>query len=95
MASYAEDRERQRRGEILFKDKRVKDGWVLNLVKQNEDILSTSLYDSSGKLLENKAFLTQNDAEVDKLREYVALFEEDPEKNYSKMSRITIERLGL
>lgn len=90
MASYAEDRERQRRGEILFKDKRVKDGWVLNLVKQNEDILSTSLYDSSGKMLENKTFLTQKDEDIEKLKEYVKLFEENPEENYLRMSRITL-----
>ncbi len=90
MASYAEDRERQRRGEILFKDKRIKDGWVLNLVKQNEDILSTSLYDASGKMLENKTFLTQKDEDIAKLKEYVTLFEENPEANYPRMSRITL-----
>jgi hypothetical protein len=92
MSSYAEDRERQRRGEILFKDKRVKDGWVLNMVKQNEDILSTSLYDASGKMLENKTFLTQVDDDIEKFREYVKLFEENPEQNYTKMSRITLIR---
>ena len=90
MASYAEDKARQNRGEILFKDKRVKDGWVLNLVKQNEDILSTSLYNSAGKMLENKTFLTQKDEDIAKLKEYVALFEEDPELNYGKMSKIIL-----
>lgn len=95
MASYKEDKERQKQGIPLFKDKKTKDGWVLNLVKQNEEILSTSVYDPSGKLMENKAFLTQDDSEVAKLREYVALFEEDPAKNFSKMTRITLERLGL
>lgn len=90
MSSYAEDRERQRRGEILFKDKRVKDGWVLNLVKQNEDILSTSLYNSAGKMLESKTFLTQKEEDIQKLKEYVTLFEEDPELNYGKMSKIIL-----
>jgi hypothetical protein len=92
MASYAEDKERQRQGVPLFKDKKTKDGWVLNLIKQNEEILSTSLYDPSGRLVDNKAFLTQNEEDVSKLRDYVALFDEDPIKNNGKMCKITLIR---
>lgn len=92
MASYAEDKERQRQGIPLFKDKKTKDGWVLNLIKQNEEILSTSLYDPSGRLVDNKAFLTQNEEDVSKLRDYVALFDEDPIKNNGKMCKITLIR---
>lgn len=88
--SYKEEKERQQSGDSLFKDKKTKDGWVLNLVKQNDEILSTSVYNSAGKLMENKAFMTQNDDEVNKLREYIMLFEDNPEKNYGRMSRIKI-----
>lgn len=74
--------------ETLFKEKRFKNGWVLNLVKMNEEILSTSLYDSFGKMIENKAFLTQNVNDIESFKEYLRLFEEDPEKNIRKMSKI-------
>jgi hypothetical protein len=75
---------------LIFKDKKIKNGWVLNLIKQNEEILSTSLYDASGKLMENKAFLTQLDNDIVKLREYILLFEENPELNFDKMTRIKL-----
>jgi hypothetical protein len=75
---------------LIFKDKKIKNGWVLNLIKQNEEILSTSLYDASGKLMENKAFLTQLDSDIVKLREYILLFEENPELNFDKMTRIKL-----
>lgn len=83
-----EDMARQQKGIPLFKDKKVKDGWVLNLVKQNEAILSTSLYDPSGRVVENKVFLTQKDEDIEKFREYISLFEENPEKNQKKMTKI-------
>jgi len=83
-----EDIERQEKGIPLFKEKKIKDGWVLNLVKQNEAILSTSLYDPSGRVVENKVFLTQEDSDIQKFREYISLFEDNPEKNYRKMSKI-------
>ena len=75
---------------LIFKDKKIKNGWVLNLIKQNEEILSTSLYDASGKLMENKAFLTQLDNDIVKLRENILLFEENPELNFDKMTRIKL-----
>jgi hypothetical protein len=84
------EEERQAAGIPLFKDKKVKDGWVLNLFKQNEEILSTSLYNQMGQMVENKAFLTQTVAGVEMLAEYIALFDEDPEKNYKKMMRINV-----
>ena len=90
MASHKSEEERQQAGIPLFKDKKVKDGWVLNFVKQNDKLLSTSLYNSAGRLVENKMFLTENPADVEKLKEYVALFEEDPEKNYKKMRKIVL-----
>jgi len=82
------EEQNQMTGTPLFKDKKIKEGWTLNLFKQNEQILSTSLYDSGGRMVENKAFLTQYDDEIALLREYIELFEESPEKNYKKMSRI-------
>lgn len=90
MASYKDDLEKQAAGIPLFKEKRIKDGWTLNIVKQNDDVLSTSLYDSVGKVVENKAFLTQKDEEIDKLREYVRLFEDGPEKNLRRMTNLQV-----
>ena len=84
------DEERQQAGIPLFKDKKYKDGWTLNLFKQNEEILSTSLYDASGGMVENKAFMTQNDEEVLMLKQYIALFEAGPEKSYKQMSKIKL-----
>lgn len=82
------EEERQAAGIPLFKDKKIKDGWTLNLFKHNDKILSTSLYDASGRMVENKAFMTQEDAEILMLKEYVALFEDGPEKNYRLMTKI-------
>lgn len=70
----------------IFEQKLVKDGWVLNIVKQSENILSTSLY-SSGKFVESKVFLSQYASDIKLFREYVKLFD-DPEKNYRIMSMI-------
>ena len=88
MISHEEETNRQQAGIALFKDKKIKDGWVLNMVKQNDIILSTSLYDSTGKAVENKVFLTQENEDIEKLRIYISLFEDSPSKNYKKMSKI-------
>lgn len=82
--------ERQSLGQPLFTEKKVKNGWVLNLVKQNDELLSTSLYDASGKIVENKMFETQNIEQITKLNEYIALFESNPEKNYRQMMKIKL-----
>lgn len=70
---------------ILFKEKKVKDGWVLNMVKQNDVILSTSLYDSFGQGVDDKTFLVQNEDDVHRFKEYLELFDSGPEKNHQKM----------
>lgn len=88
MVSFRNETERQQAGIPLFKDKKIKDGWTLNIVKQNDTILSTSLYDPSGRSVENKAFMTQKQEDVELLREYMTLFEGSPEKNYKKMAKI-------
>lgn len=88
MTSLEDKIEKQNNGIPLFKEKKVKDGWVLNLVKQNDAILSTSLYNPAGKLMENKVFLTQKDCDIEFFKEYLTLFEENPEKNYRKLSKI-------
>ncbi len=82
--------ERQNLGIPLFTDKKVKDGWVLNLIKQNNDLLSTSLYNSSGTVIENKMFEIQKSDQIDKLKEYIDLFESGPEQNYRKMIKIKL-----
>lgn len=89
MATMTET-ERQAAGIPLFKDKKVKDGWVLNMVKQNDMLLSTSLYNPAGVIVENKMFETQQSEQVEKLKEYLALFDENPEKNYRKMMSIKL-----
>ncbi len=80
--------ERQANKIPLFKDKKIKEGWTLNLVKQNEQILSTSLYDASGRMIENKVFMTQKEDEIAMLREYITLFESGPEKSFKLMAKI-------
>lgn len=82
--------ERQAAGIPLFKDKKIKDGWVLNIVKQNDILLSISLYNPAGTIVENKMFETQKDEQVLLLKEYISLFEENPEKNYKKMMNIKL-----
>jgi len=52
----------------LFKDKKIKNGWTLNIFKQNDEILSTSLYNCFGQMIENKVFLLQKSEDVDQLR---------------------------
>lgn len=82
--------ERQAAGIPLFKDKKIKDGWVLNIIKQNDVLLSLSLYDPAGTIVENKMFETQKDEQILLLKEYISLFEENPEKNYKKMTNIKL-----
>jgi hypothetical protein len=82
--------ERQAAGIALFKDKKIKDGWVLNIIKQNDILLSLSLYNPAGTIVENKMFETQKDEQVLLLKEYISLFEENPEKNYKKMMNIKL-----
>ena len=82
--------ERQAAGIALFKDKKIKDGWVLNIIKQNDILLSLSLYNPAGTIVENKMFETQKDEQVLLLKEYNSLFEENPEKNYKKMMNIKL-----
>ena len=82
--------ERQAAGIALFKDKKIKDGWVLNIIKQNDILLSLSLYNPAGTIVENKMFETQKDEQVLLLKEYISLFEENPEKNYKKMMNIQL-----
>ena len=83
--------ERQAAGIALFKDKKIKDGWVLNIVKQNDILLSISLYNPAGTIVENKMFETQKDEQVLLLKEYISLFEENPEKNHKKMMNIKLK----
>ena len=82
--------ERQAAGIALFKDKKIKDGWVLNIIKQNDILLSLSLYNPAGTIVENKMFETHKDEQVLLLKEYISLFEENPEKNYKKMMNIKL-----
>ncbi len=82
--------ERQAAGIALFKDKKIKDGWVLNIIKQNDILLSLSLYNPAGTIVENKMFETQKDEQVLLLKEYISLFEENPEKNHKKMMNIKL-----
>ena len=82
--------ERQAAGIALFKDKKIKDGWVLNIIKQNDILLSLSLYNPAGTIVENKMFETQKDEQVLLLKEYISLFEENPEKYYKKMMNIKL-----
>ena len=88
MISHREETKRQQAGITLFKEQKVKDGWVLNLVKQNADILSTSLYNPAGRMVENKAFLIQKDEDIAIFNTYILLFEENPAKNYKAMSKL-------
>ncbi len=84
------DEDRQRAGIPLFRDKKIKDGWTLNIVKQNEQLLSTSLYNASGKMVENKMFMTQDEEQIKKLKQYVSLFEAGPDKSYKLMTKIKL-----
>lgn len=88
MSIYADDIKRQSDGIPLFKDKKLKDGWVLNIFKQNEEILSTSLYNQFGQMIENKVFMTQKDSDIALLKTYISLFENGPDENIRKMNKI-------
>ena len=84
------DLERQKAGLVIFRDKKIKDGWTLNLVKQTERKLTTTLYDASGRMVENKVFYTQEEDQISKLKQYISLFEAGPDKNYKKMLRMIL-----
>jgi len=73
-----------------FKDKRTKNGWVLNLVKVNDIHITSSLYDDGGSFVESKTFNLNYENDMDILRKYIELFEENPEKNKKTMLRLIL-----
>ena len=73
-----------------FKDKRTKNGWVLNVVKVNDIHITSSLYDDNGSFVESKTFNINYENDMEILRKYIALFEENPEKNKKTMLRLIL-----
>lgn len=74
--------------EVLFKESRTNFGWTLNVVKINNTLITTSLYDNSDKLVETKSFNLDESNELPLLKQYISLFDEDVEKNIKKMTSI-------
>jgi len=75
-----------------FKDKRTKNGWVLNLVKVNDIHITSSLYDDGGSFVESKTFNLNYENDMDILRKYIELFEE---KTYELDADIKNEILAI
>ncbi len=78
--------------EVVFKDKKTNRGWVLNMVKMNEVLLTTSLYDDSGAFMETKAFNLNYESDLEIFRIYLSLFEDNPQKNLQKMLKLTLRK---
>jgi hypothetical protein len=73
---------------VLFKDSYHKMGWNLNVVKNNEIVITTSLYNEFGKIVETKSFRTTQSEDLKSLKEYIELFLDNPKKNLQKIQAI-------
>ena len=73
---------------VLFKDSYHKFGWVLNVVKNNEIVITTSLYNDFDKIVETKSFRTTQPEDLKALKEYIELFLDNPKKNLRKIQSI-------
>lgn len=80
----------QKAGIPVFQDKKVNSGWILNIVKNNSMMMTTSLYDDSGTFMETMAFNTKTENDLEIFRKYVEYFEEDPKKNLQKMLKLRV-----
>ena len=78
--------------EAVFQDKKTNRGWVLNIVKNNDVMITTSLYDDGGAFIETRAFNLKMDNDIKILRRYIELFEDHPKKNLQKMLRLTLRK---
>ena len=78
--------------EAVFQDKKTNRGWVLNIVKNNDVMITTSLYDDGGAFIETMAFNLKMDNDIKILRRYIELFEDHPKKNLQKMLRLTLRK---
>jgi len=78
--------------EVVFKEKKYNEGWVLNIVKNNETVLTTSLYNDSGTFVELKAFNIKLENDLEMFRIYIKWFEDNPVKNLQKMLKLKIRK---
>lgn len=82
--------ENQKAGIPVFKDKKVNNGWILNIVKNNSIIMTTSLYDDADTFIESMAFNTQIENDLEIFRKYVEYFEDNPKNNLQKMLKLRV-----
>jgi len=59
----------------LFNEKKTNNGWILNIFKNNEIVLTTSLYDDGGTFIESRGFKLNQNKDIESLKRYVDLFE--------------------
>jgi len=74
----------------IFSETKSKNGWVLEINKNNNLFITTSLYDKSGLFREAKSFSLKKDNDLIFFKKYVELFEENPDKNLRAMLAMKI-----
>lgn len=97
MAGYeiigvSEEQKKMEAGEPVFKDAKYKNGWQLNMMQLNDTFMNTTVYDESGTIKDTKTFNTQSDQEISILQKYIEWFEEAPEKNIRKMTKMVVRK---
>ena len=78
--------------EPVFKEKLRNRGWVLNMVKNDTTMMTTSLYDDGGQFIETMAYNLKIDNDLKIFRLYVSYFEEHPRDNLQKMLRLKVRK---
>lgn len=74
----------------IFSETKSKNGWVLEINKNNNIFITTTLYDKSGVFRESKSFSLKNDNDLIFFKKYIELFEADPDKNLRAMLAMKI-----
>jgi hypothetical protein len=73
------------------KETKYNKGWKLEILKINNIMFNFVLYDMSGQFIESKMFNIRIEEDLDKMREYLSLFENDPKQNLERMKLIESE----
>ena len=79
-------------GKPVFSEKKYKNGWQMILEQLNDTFMNVKVYNEAGILADNKTFNTQSSQEILILEKYISWFEEAPEKNIKKMTRMVVRK---
>ena len=74
-----------------FEEIKFRKGWKLKIMRINELMMNFTLYNNADTFIESKMFNLRNDDDIDKMKTYIELFDDDPEKNLGEIEKIDSE----